>query len=816
MSTLLQRFSVLVLAAAGFSALPGRAAATFAENFDSYVTGSMIAGQGGWASWDNNNAYNSMVVDGGLSAPNRIRITGSSDSIRQFSGYTSGKWVFRAKQFVSSSSVGDTYLILLNRYAHGGPYSWSVQLRCNASTGVIQENRTGSGPSLPLVTNQWKEIRCEIDIDANQVSVYYDNQLLVTQTWKIAGDANAQNALACIDLYSDNAGSLAYYDDIRIDPGGPQLAFGNYHTRIEGAILEVLGSGPDRRVVATSDSLGLTDGVRVHEGVTDGTCVLFDPPDFATTPDGAALEISLNGLPPGEPVLDICSVRLDKSSPKLFVRCIPGRSYQEYTIECYLENELVATSPNGPGGAGPELLQWPYWMESRTKKECRPFHHKAIFVPPGDEHDQGDIWIGLGRMDLPGHGIQLVTLPDGTAALCNLIRLVPAPQPGLARHKGAGYDIKMNKGCRTVTVAGEMRYAFGHAVEVFGDNTIAESSMGYDPRSFSWGASNPSYPAGPGGRFITCPSNGMDAVWEELTAPPSDGDSLTMEAYGMLNGVHHRLGTTQCRHRPAFFDIFTDFSDIGASTMRVVGRRSGSVIFISDDFANGLVGSADRWPRCGGKLGRPTPCYRWWWGTDIPFLHGGSVYVIDELLMLADGPPGTVVDDLDELHFYTQGIPEITFTDFQALEYKRVEITPTLQGCPDPAGQMAHYEVRDADTGEVVQEGDAPVGADGKLIIEVWYKGRCIIHIEIGRYLQKNTDPRVLENLNFFDVFLLAGDADGDNEVSIGDFALLSAAFGSSPGTPTWDPRCDFDCDDEITIGDYALLSSNFGEVGDD
>lgn len=63
---------------------------------------------------------------------------------------------------------------------------------------------------------------------------------------------------------------------------------------------------------------------------------------------------------------------------------------------------------------------------------------------------------------------------------------------------------------------------------------------------------------------------------------------------------------------------------------------------------------------------------------------------------------------------------------------------------------------------------------------------------------------------------LLNGDVDGDNEVSIGDYAVLSAAFGSGPGDPNWDPEADLNGDDSVDIGDYAILSGNFGEAGDD
>lgn len=63
---------------------------------------------------------------------------------------------------------------------------------------------------------------------------------------------------------------------------------------------------------------------------------------------------------------------------------------------------------------------------------------------------------------------------------------------------------------------------------------------------------------------------------------------------------------------------------------------------------------------------------------------------------------------------------------------------------------------------------------------------------------------------------VINGDCDGDNEITIGDYAVLSAAFGSVPGDPNWDPNADLDGDGEVTIGDYAILSSNFGQVGDD
>lgn len=62
----------------------------------------------------------------------------------------------------------------------------------------------------------------------------------------------------------------------------------------------------------------------------------------------------------------------------------------------------------------------------------------------------------------------------------------------------------------------------------------------------------------------------------------------------------------------------------------------------------------------------------------------------------------------------------------------------------------------------------------------------------------------------------LNGDADNDNEVTIGDYSMLSDNFGRDSSHPAWDPRADLDGDEEVTIGDISIMSSNFGAAGDD
>jgi hypothetical protein len=59
-----------------------------------------------------------------------------------------------------------------------------------------------------------------------------------------------------------------------------------------------------------------------------------------------------------------------------------------------------------------------------------------------------------------------------------------------------------------------------------------------------------------------------------------------------------------------------------------------------------------------------------------------------------------------------------------------------------------------------------------------------------------------------------AGDANNDNRVNIGDFAVARATFGLQIGDPGYDGRADFTGDGTVNVADYSLLMQNFGSVG--
>ncbi|MCO5242551.1 MAG: immune inhibitor A [Anaerolineae bacterium] len=73
----------------------------WSDNFDSYATGSQLIGQGGWEGWDGSAAAGALTSNAqALSAPNSADILGATDLVHQYSGYTSGKWVYTAMQYI--------------------------------------------------------------------------------------------------------------------------------------------------------------------------------------------------------------------------------------------------------------------------------------------------------------------------------------------------------------------------------------------------------------------------------------------------------------------------------------------------------------------------------------------------------------------------------------------------------------------------------------------------------------------------------------------------------------------------------------------
>ncbi len=249
------------------------------DDFDSYATGSQIHGQGGWKGWFNDPNAGALVVDDeARSAPNSVEIVGASDLVHEYVGYSSGVWTYTAWQYLPANFSGESYFILLNQYDDSGATNnWSTQVRFNAALNQVTADGAGAGPSLPLIRDQWVEIRVVIDLDNDNQAFYYGDNLLYEASWTDGLSGGGRLNIAAVDLYANGA-SAVYYDDLSLtdDMGGGAAC----DTPSDLPWLSVdpdsgtTPAGQSSVVDVTFDSTDLTDGT--YEG---NLCVTSDAPD---------------------------------------------------------------------------------------------------------------------------------------------------------------------------------------------------------------------------------------------------------------------------------------------------------------------------------------------------------------------------------------------------------------------------------------------------------------------------------------------------------------------------------------------------------
>lgn len=173
----------------------------------------------------------------------------------------------------------------------------------------------------------------------------------------------------------------------------------------------------------------------------------------------------------------------------------------------------------------------------------------------------------------------------------------------------------------------------------------------------------------------------------------------------------------------------------------------------------------------------------------------------------------------------TGTVPQGTsgFVDIETIQYVQSRILTgrvTLLGYAGIVpGEVVSYRIRPVGSLAILQSGQVTLGTSGQYSIttslgtgnyDITFQGSHWLRRKLGNVTIGATGAVGL------DVSLFNGDVDGDNEVSIGDYSLLSNAFGSGLGDPNWNPMADLDGDGEVAIGDFAQLSTNFGLLGDE
>ncbi|MBX7132940.1 MAG: hypothetical protein K1X67_09720 [Fimbriimonadaceae bacterium] len=135
------------------------------------------------------------------------------------------------------------------------------------------------------------------------------------------------------------------------------------------------------------------------------------------------------------------------------------------------------------------------------------------------------------------------------------------------------------------------------------------------------------------------------------------------------------------------------------------------------------------------------------------------------------------------------------------------------------AGMQVVIEIRNVGSTTPLVSQTVVLNASGNFTMNVnLAAGTYDVTAKASHWLRKKRGSQTLSGgiMSGQNFTLINGDSDGDNEVGIGDLAILSGTYNKSLGDPGYNPAGDLNGDDSVDIADYAILSANYGLMGDD
>ncbi|MBX7131415.1 MAG: hypothetical protein K1X67_01940 [Fimbriimonadaceae bacterium] len=180
--------------------------------------------------------------------------------------------------------------------------------------------------------------------------------------------------------------------------------------------------------------------------------------------------------------------------------------------------------------------------------------------------------------------------------------------------------------------------------------------------------------------------------------------------------------------------------------------------------------------------------------------------------------PGTTIELL------IQRPPSQLFSDFLATYFcisthpfeSNLYINGELQDyVGDPYQVPITVTIMKPSDGAVVREDTILLSSESSIPILACLEGDYTVCVKASHWLRQCFPVTFDENGATVNFSLINGDCDGDNEIGIGDYAMISSAYDTSPGDPGWAPMADLNGDEAVDIADYAILSANYGLTGD-
>ena len=205
-------------------------AAGMVENFDTMNAGPVVA-YPCWSNWDGLTNISGTVTAGtGTGGSNSLRIDGTlnsdgqGDNVVRAVTIDGGRSTFTTNIRVPSGITGTGFIALMDQYSAAALHlgAWLVVDGNNNTVRNVVNNLHRAA----LVRDQWVPLRVEVDMDADTVAAYYNNQLLFSgQSWRTGtgfpGSAPVGlNRIVGLALYSGDTGepglSAMYFDDMSL------------------------------------------------------------------------------------------------------------------------------------------------------------------------------------------------------------------------------------------------------------------------------------------------------------------------------------------------------------------------------------------------------------------------------------------------------------------------------------------------------------------------------------------------------------------------------------------------------------------------
>jgi len=211
---------------------------------------------------------------------------------------------------------------------------------------------------------------------------------------------------------------------------------------------------------------------------------------------------------------------------------------------------------------------------------------------------------------------------------------------------------------------------------------------------------------------------------------------MGLQAWGSVGGIREtRLGNARLLRSDSFFDIFADFSDIGAPMQRVRIFDGDAMVF-EGVFPNGHAATVNQLsglplrPNGCGKFGPILPCYWIDWEQRVRFNVGLPLQPVEgtRIALLAEGAPNPI-DYLDVFDIKGGGLAGGNFSILSAGPADngaRCIGDYNMDGGIDGADVQAFFNDWENGRAEADVNNDGGVdGSDVQVFFAAWEAGTC-------------------------------------------------------------------------------------------